>query len=101
MALCLSARAEQYITAPLKMAPPEDWQVFAQAQDAAPQPAPSAQPADAPMLWNSPFFANWTDRVRQAQASQPHWISPLVTVTPMLIQQVRYRPILGTYRHRR
>jgi hypothetical protein len=89
-ALCLSARAEQYITTPLKMAPPEDWQVFAQAQDAAPQPAPSAQPADAPMLWNSPFFANWTDRVRQAQASQPHWISPLVTVTPMLIQQVRY-----------
>ena len=36
------------------------------------------------------YFAHWFDRVNQAQASQPHWITPLVTVTPRLEQEVRY-----------
>ena len=45
---------------------------------------------DAPLLWNSSYFANWTSRVVEAQQSQPHWIAPLATVTPLLVQQVRY-----------
>ncbi len=36
------------------------------------------------------YFAHWFDRVNEAQASQPHWITPLVTVTPRLEEEVRY-----------
>jgi hypothetical protein len=52
--------------------------------------APDTTPA-APLAVSVPgYFANWFNRVEQAQASQPHWMSPLVTVTPALVQQVRY-----------
>jgi len=36
------------------------------------------------------YFARWFNRVNRAQAEQPHWMAPLVTVTPLLVQQVRY-----------
>ena len=36
------------------------------------------------------YFANWFHRVNEAQASQPHWMTPLVTVTPRLEEEVRY-----------
>lgn len=36
------------------------------------------------------FFDDYFARVEQAQASQPHWMTPLVTVTPRLEQEVRY-----------
>src|SRR5579875_2996338 len=36
------------------------------------------------------YFADWFDRVERAQASQPHWMTPLVTVTPRLEQEFRY-----------
>jgi hypothetical protein len=36
------------------------------------------------------YFTNWFNRVEAAQASQPHWMTPLVTVTPRLEQEVRY-----------
>ena len=36
------------------------------------------------------YFTNWFERVEAAQASQPHWMTPLVTVTPRLEQEVRY-----------
>jgi hypothetical protein len=36
------------------------------------------------------YFADWFERVEAAQASQPHWMTPLVTVTPRLEQEVRY-----------
>jgi hypothetical protein len=36
------------------------------------------------------YFAHWFDRVDQAQASQPHWITPIVTVTPRLEEEFRY-----------
>jgi hypothetical protein len=42
---------------------------------------------------NSPiadYFANWFARVDKAQAEQPHWMTPLVTVTPRLEEEVRY-----------
>ena len=37
----------------------------------------------------SEYFAHWFDRVNEAQASQPHWMTPLVTVTPRLEEEVR------------
>jgi hypothetical protein len=36
------------------------------------------------------FLSDWFARVEQAQASQPHWMTPLVTVTPRLEQEIRY-----------
>ena len=36
------------------------------------------------------YFAHWFDRVSASQAEQPHWITPLVTVTPRLEQEIRY-----------
>ncbi|HEV2319996.1 MAG TPA: hypothetical protein VGV18_09610 [Verrucomicrobiae bacterium] len=36
------------------------------------------------------YFANWFPRVSQIQAEQPHWITPLVTVTPRLEEEYRY-----------
>lgn len=36
------------------------------------------------------FLGDWFARVEQAQASQPHWMTPLVTVTPRLEQEIRY-----------
>ncbi|HUZ08038.1 MAG TPA: hypothetical protein VMV89_11185 [Candidatus Paceibacterota bacterium] len=41
----------------------------------------------------SPFvscFSGWFARVSKTQAEQPHWITPLVTVTPRLEQELRY-----------
>src|ERR1700722_5995250 len=54
-------------------------------------PATPVTSPTAPLAVSVPgYFANWFNRVEQAQASQPHWMSPLVTVTPVLVQQVRY-----------
>jgi hypothetical protein len=36
------------------------------------------------------FFDDWMARVSRTQAEQPHWITPLVTVTPRLEQELRY-----------
>jgi hypothetical protein len=36
------------------------------------------------------YFGNWFARVSQTQSEQPHWITPLVTVTPRLEEEVRY-----------
>jgi hypothetical protein len=36
------------------------------------------------------FVANWLDMVTRSQAEQPRWITPVVTVTPRLEQEVRY-----------
>lgn len=36
------------------------------------------------------YFKNWFQRVSATQAEQPHWITPLVTVTPRLEEEVRY-----------
>jgi len=35
------------------------------------------------------FFASWQDRVNRTQAEQPHWVTPLITVTPRLEQEFR------------
>ncbi len=34
--------------------------------------------------------SGWFERVSRTQAEQPHWITPLVTVTPRLEEEVRY-----------
>ncbi len=36
------------------------------------------------------YFADWFARSDAAKASQPHWMTPLVTVTPRLEQEIRY-----------
>jgi hypothetical protein len=73
----------------------------AHAQTAASTP-PSAVPAaamnaPAPPAWaSSPlapvieYFADWFPRVTRIQSEQPHWVTPLVTVTPRLEEEYRY-----------
>ena len=36
------------------------------------------------------LFEGWMDRVTATQAEQPHWITPVITVTPRLEQEFRY-----------
>lgn len=36
------------------------------------------------------FLTNWMETSRKAKEEQPHWITPLVTVTPRLEQEFRY-----------
>src|SRR5713101_8168079 len=36
------------------------------------------------------YFADWVVRSDEAKREQPHWITPLVTVTPRLEQEVRF-----------
>jgi hypothetical protein len=36
------------------------------------------------------YLRHWFDRVDAAEASQPHWLPPLVTTTPRLLEAVRY-----------
>jgi hypothetical protein len=36
------------------------------------------------------YFVNWFPRVTKIQSEQPHWITPLVTVTPRLEEELRY-----------
>ena len=36
------------------------------------------------------YFINWFDRASKTQAEQPHWVTPLATVTPRLEQEIRY-----------
>lgn len=49
-----------------------------------------ADPTLPPTISLADYFAHWEDRVREAQATQPHWMTPLVTVTPRLEQEIRY-----------
>lgn len=62
-------------------------------------PAPTCIAQDAPATGQdnessaSPvanYFSTWFQRASQTQAEQPHWITPLSTVTPRLEQEFRY-----------
>ena len=57
-----------------------------------PSPAPAPTPTDGIGGW----LANWQERVHEAQATQPHWMTPLVTVTPRLEQEIRYDQLWQT-----
>ena len=39
------------------------------------------------------YFKTWFERVSETQAEQPHWVTPLVTVTPRLEEEIRYDQI--------
>ena len=47
--------------------------------------APSASPSAA-----QDFVAEWLERSDAAKESQPHWMTPVITVTPRLEQEFRY-----------
>ena len=36
------------------------------------------------------YFADWFARVSRIQSGQPHWITPMTTVTPRLEEELRY-----------
>jgi len=36
------------------------------------------------------WLDDWLDRVSQTQAQQPHWVTPVATVTPRLEQELRF-----------
>jgi hypothetical protein len=36
------------------------------------------------------YFVDWFPRVTRIQSEQPHWVTPLATVTPRLEEEVRY-----------
>jgi len=59
------------------------------AEDAMPGMATSSQEYG-PLAPIVDYFANWEARASQIQSEQPHWITPLVTVTPRLEQELRY-----------
>src|SRR5579863_3562307 len=55
--------------------------------------AQSMPPASAGPSLFSPvqeYFADWFPRVTRIQNEQPHWVTPLVTVTPRLEEEYRY-----------
>ncbi len=52
--------------------------------------AGSGSGAAAPAASSDGYFAGWFDRVKAAQDSQPHWITPVATVTPRLEEEIRY-----------
>lgn len=58
---------------------------------------PAMPASDSPLLdqddtagGGGDFIDNWFARVNEAQSTQPHWMTPLVTVTPRLEEEVRY-----------
>jgi hypothetical protein len=49
-----------------------------------------APPANGPLNFNPPpAVESWLDMVSATQAAQPNWMTPLVTVTPRLEQELR------------
>ncbi len=70
----------------------------ASADDLLNGPVPDYNPLLVPTVSLSDYFANWENRVHYAQSTQPHWMTPLVTVTPRLEQEVRYDHISSTTR---
>jgi hypothetical protein len=62
---------------------------------AAPAHAQDASPSS-PVV---DYFASWFDRVAKTQSEQPHWVTPLVTVTARLEQEFRYDQIWQSRPH--
>jgi hypothetical protein len=91
LATTLSARADTTTTVlPTQLAPPATptAPMLAQNADTAPMaPAPTAMGYHDGVAG---YFEDWFARSDAAKASQPHWMTPLVTVTPRLEQEVRY-----------
>ncbi len=49
-----------------------------------------AQSASNDLASGDDFFSKWFAMVSRTQAEQPHWMTPLVTVTPRLEEELRY-----------
>lgn len=67
--------------------------VGAQAQSVNGSPSPFAMPLKAPAYNGYPAgdpVQSWLAMVSATQAAQPHWMTPLVTVTPRLEQEFRW-----------
>jgi len=45
------------------------------------------------------YFADWFPRVTRIQSEQPHWVTPLVTVTPRLEEEYRYDQFWQSQKH--
>ena len=45
------------------------------------------------------YFVNWFPRVTEIQKEQPVWATPIVTVTPRLIEQLRYDQLFEAQRN--
>ena len=45
------------------------------------------------------YVLNWSSRATQIQSEQPHWATPLVTVTPRLEEEVRYDQFFQSMRN--
>ena len=56
---------------------------------AADLPVPQPVPDDAVTDPITDYFLHWFDRAEEAQATQPHWMTPITTVTPRLEQEYR------------
>ena len=54
------------------------------------QNSPVASNSASPISAIQEYFADWFPRVTRIQSEQPHWITPLVTVTPRLEEEFRY-----------
>src|SRR5579859_249829 len=88
VALASAALADSGTATPL---PAELAQPARPAPEMLAQTTETAPPTPAPAYENSivGYFDNWFVRSDAAKASQPHWMTPLVTVTPRLEQEVR------------
>lgn len=53
-------------------------------------PVPQPEPVVVSVNPIGDYFATWFDRVEAAQESQPHWMTPVTTVTPRLEEEFRY-----------
>ncbi|HBK08766.1 MAG TPA: hypothetical protein DDZ81_23410 [Acetobacteraceae bacterium] len=84
------AQGAQPDAQPLLMTSPANWQLAQTTPSGAAIQSDPPAASDAPVSSVSQYFSGWFDRVERAQASQPHWMTPLVTVTPRLEQEVRY-----------
>jgi hypothetical protein len=51
-----------------------------------PEPLPNVTLTPSP----GDYISDWFARVDQAQADQPHWVTPIVTITPRLEEELRY-----------
>jgi hypothetical protein len=66
--------------------------LFALAQspaDATSQASSAAAPPSSPVPEGHSWIARYQARVTATQSEQPHWVTPLVTVTPRLEQELR------------
>jgi hypothetical protein len=96
LACLLLCQAMLAIAAPAVHAEEADASPQSAATPAADSTARAPPPASAGDGGIAGYFANWFNRVHAAQASQPHWITPIATVTPRLEEEFRYDQLWET-----